>query len=255
MKRTVLRLTTALLVLTLCVGLTGCGALDSLRARHGSYQNADTMESFTVGDTVYRRIESNGMLAPSIDFEGSPLLVTTKDVPVLLSFFLGDALYTSEDGIFAESLSTGVLYCRGDHYDNINRQLTEGFEPTGYCYEYTVYDDITESFKSRTYRLSAAEEEKVLSIVQSELSVTVPANASVDYDYAVDIMSCDDTTLFREYVFSIGSLNDTYYIFGELDSDESWSITVPEAYNSLFHLMLKAPREFYEQLAQMKDEW
>jgi len=242
MKRIGKRILCLFFVCCLCAGLTGCGALDEARARHAKWSERG---SVLHGETEYLPIEDSEDLYPSINYLGNPLRVTEADVPVLLSFFLQELLYGSDDGIFLESFETGVLYCRSDYYAEVTQKLRDGFHTVGYCYDYYVYDEESYDYQEHTYRLTAAEEIVLDTVYTTGHAVTIPAMAEVDYDYGVALMCCDESMLFRQFMMDICSVDGTYYLIGP-EGEDRWSIEVPMSYHAAFDSMLKGPREQYE---------
>ncbi len=243
MKRLGQRVVSVLLVCCLCAGLTGCGALDEARARHAAWSETG---SVLHGETEYLLIEGSEYLYPSIDYLSDPLRVTAPDVPVLLSFFLQELLYSSADGIFLESFETGLLYCRADRYAEVTQKLQNGFDTVGYCYDYYTYDEESYDYVEHTYRLTDEEVAAVDAVLAAGTATVIPAVADVAYDYAVELMSCDESMLFRYYVLDVCSIDGVYYILG-FDGDTNWTIQVPAQYTAGFDSMLKAPREQYEE--------
>ncbi len=243
MKRIGQRVVSVLLACCLCVGLSGCGALDEARARHAKWSETG---SVLHGETEYFLIEHSEYLYPSIDYLGSPLRVTEPDVPVLLSFFLQELLYCSADGIFLESFDTGSLYCRADYYDEVSQKLQNGFETVGYCYDYYVYDEESYDYEERTYRLTDEEAAALDAVLATGTATVIPAVANIVYDYGVELMSCDESLLFRYYLLDVCSIEGAYYLIG-YDGQQDWSIAVPTRYTAVFDSMLKAPREQYEE--------
>lgn len=243
MKRIGKRAVSALLLCCLCVGLSGCDALDEARACHAKWSESG---SVLHGETEYRLIEGSEYLYPSIDYLGNPLRVTEPDVPVLLSLFTKDLLYSSKDGIFLESFDTGFLYCRADRYDEVMQKLRNGFDKVGYCYDYYTYDEDSYDYVEHTYRLTDEEAAAVEAVLATGTPTVIPAVADVDYDYGVELMCCDESMLFRVYMWDVCSIDGAYYILGS-DGEEQWSMPVPMPYTTVFDSMMKAPREQYEE--------
>lgn len=243
MKRIGQRVLSMLLVCCLCVGLTGCGALDEARAHHAKWSETG---SVLHGGTEYLLLEEAEYLYPSIDYLSDPLYVTEPDVPVLLSFFLQELFYGSANGIFLENFETGQLYCRADHYAEVTQKLKNGFVTVGYCYNYYTYDEETYDYVEHTYRLTDEEVAAVDAVLATETATAIPAIADVAYDYGIELMNCDESMLFRYYMLDVYSIDGVYYLIGS-DGDDHWSISVPVSYTAVFDSMLKAPREQYEE--------
>lgn len=243
MKRIGQRVISVLLVFCLCAGLTGCGALDEARARHAKWSETG---SVLHGETEYLLIEGSEYLYPSIDYLGNPLRVTEPDVPVLLSFFLQELFYSSADGIFLESFETGLLYCRADRYAEVTQKLQDGFDTVGYCYDYYMYDEESYDYVEHTYCLTDEEAAAVDAVLATGTATVIPAVAEVAYDYGVELMSCDESMLFRRYLLDVCSIDGVYHLIGA-DGNDHWSIPVPVSYTAVFDSMLKAPREQYEK--------
>lgn len=252
MKQIKTRVISLLLVCCLCVALTGCGALDEARARHAKWSETGTV---LYGETEYLPIEHSEYLYPSINTLNNSLRVTEADVPVLLSLFLQELLYRSDDGIFLESYETGLLYCRADYYDEVSKKLEKGFDTVGYCYDYYTYDEETYAYTEYTYRLTDEEAAAIDVVLATGTAKTIFGIEGVNYDYGVELMSCDESTFFRYYMLDVCSINGVYYLIGP-DGNNYWSIPVPTWYASVFDAMMKVPREQYEEnQSRYEDEY
>lgn len=241
MKKLGQRVVALLLVCCLCLGFGGCKALDEARANHAKWSETG---SILLGDTEYMLIEHSENLYPTIDYLNSSVHVTESDVPVLLSFILGEFLYSSKDGMFLESADTGALYCRADRYGEIADKAQNGFEAVGYCFDYYT-DDEGENYEEHTYRLSAEEISVLNAIMALGTAVEIPAVADVTYDYNVIVMQCDDSQLFRTYLADVCCVADTYYVLQQ-EGEKMTSIQVPDRYAPVFDKMLEGPRTQYE---------
>ncbi len=252
MKKSLQKAALVLIVCLLCISLGGCGALEEMRARHAKWSDVG---SVLCGDIEYFPIEGSDHLYPAINYLGNTFRVTESDVPVLLSLFVSDLLYSSDDGIFLESFETGALYCRSDYYDEVSQKLQDGFDTVGYCYDYYTYDEENYDYVEHTYRLTDEEVAAVNTVLATSKTTMIPAVANVDYDYGVELMSCDESMLFRVYMMDVCSIDGAYHILGS-DGEEQWMISVPMYYADVFDSMMKAPREQYEaEMAEYEDDY
>ena len=213
MKKSLQKAALVLIVCLLCISLGGCGALEEMRARHAKWSDVG---SVLCGDIEYFPIEGSDHLYPAINYLGNAFRVTESDVPVLLSLFVSDLLYSSDDGIFLESFETGALYCRSDYYDEVSQKLQDGFDTVGYCYDYYTYDEENYDYVEHTYRLTDEEVAAVDAVLKEGKATVIPAVADVDYDYGVELMSCDESMLFRTYEVDVCSIDGAYYILGSV---------------------------------------
>ena len=245
MKKSVRIVSIVALLCLLCLTLSGCQALEDARLAHGFW--IEEGEHFRLGDSEYIRLPESGMMnfLYVAQDEYRFIYVTTEDVPVLLSSTFGVAFTPSSDGRLCINHEIGY-FCRSDCYVALVEQLVHGFEPVGYCYNYYTYDEESYDHVEHTYRLTDEEVAAVDAVLKEGKATVIPAVADVDYDYGVELMSCDESMLFRAYAVDVCSIDGAYYILRS-DGEEQWMIAVPMSYTTAFESMMKVPRERHEK--------
>ncbi len=238
MKRFVALLAALILV---CLSATGCNAIDEMRAHHGVY--AENGDVIMVGDTQYRLLPDNRYLAPS-NADPDPIYVTDKDVPVLLSSRLGVTFHSFNDGLLLQSSAYGEerYYCRADKYDELAVRLEEGFNPTGYCYRYSVYNTETYEYEEHTYRLTKEQEAVIRDIVTNNTGVIRDVNERYNNDYSIMLYACSDDMLLQDYEFTIEKKQGYYYHLIEYDDITNTDIAyfVPYEQYTVFDAIFKS---------------
>ena len=253
MKKSIRIVSIVALLCLLCLTLSGCQVLEDARLAHGFW--IEEGEHFRLGDSEYIRLPESGMmdfLYVEQDGYRPDIYVTTEDVPVLLSSTFGVAFTSSSDGRLCINYEVGY-FCRSDCYVALVEQLVNGFELAGYCYNYYIYDEESYDLVEHTYRLTDEEVAAVDAVLKEGKATVIPAVADVDYDYGVELMSCDESMLFRTYEVDVCSIDGAYYILGS-DGEERWSIPVSMPYTTVFDSIMKAPREQYEEETSWYEE-
>lgn len=186
------------LVLSLCLCLTGCNMIKEMRAAHGILQEDGAI---LLGGEEYIELPISQTLAPR--FAEDYAYVTAADVPVLLSGILGEAHLISRDGVFLlndEDYSLeSIYYCRRDKYDAVKEQIENGFTPVGYMYTYEMLTD-PDMFETETkeYTLSV-DEVQALEAVRADV---IPATvfSEIQSSYVAEIYLCSEDTYFKQYL-------------------------------------------------------
>jgi len=234
-------------VITICFSLTGCNLLEDAREAHAFWKDGNIV----LGNSEYIVLPPCETLRPDYS-ELTEIYVTEPDVPVLLSMFLGTPLTKSNDGVFlvddSYTLEDDVIfYCRSDKYDEIIDRINEGFKPTGYCYEYTEYnDDYDYEWQPRTYILSDLEKKAVDSVVAKVKPTVLPEIANTEYEYAVYLDECSQDMLFKKSSYEIYLNKNIYYIY-EYKESKAYLYTVPSEYNASFESLMSKSIESEKQ--------
>ncbi|MBR4073167.1 MAG: hypothetical protein IKK24_04410, partial [Clostridia bacterium] len=192
MKKTV-KILSLILAVVFCFTLCGCDNLDSMRKEQAVYTEMGSI--IYNGNEYYLLPECDNLQIVSDNYEYA--YVTAKDVPVLLSTFLGEEYVVSDDGVFLYSESIQGRYCRKDKYESVLHRIENGYTPEGYLYSY--YDYIND--KTKYYRLSDEDEKALKTLVTSVTPEKLPEMADIDYEYYIDIMTCSDDMLFADYAY------------------------------------------------------
>lgn len=231
----------------MCLSVTGCNALDDMRARHGVFTENGTIK---IGNAEYIRLPENEYFTPTNGDEDN-VYITTDDVPVLLSVLLGEGYHISGDRLFVWTFLYGEsnYYCRADKHAEIAAQLEGEFNPTDYCYTYSFFNPKTEVYESRDYQLTEEQKNAVKHILATVEGKVRDENAHYYYDHCVSLEACTSNMLLRDWRYDIEVYNGTYYL---VTKNNGLAYTVPEAYNEVFGSILapmleaeKAEKEYF----------
>ena len=240
MKKTTRILALCIALVFVCLSATGCNAIEEMRERHGFYTKTG---SIVIDDTEYLLLPKNKYFSPLRD-NADQIYVTDKDVPVLLSAMLGDGFDIYNNGLILSNALYGEdrNYCRADQYQELAALMESEFNPTGYCYTYSVLDiEDTEWYIDHNYLLTEEQEAAVNNILATVEGIQRMENAEYHYDYYVALHACSDNMLLQEHAVSIEKNNDTYYIVDYMNSDNENGIeyVVPSEYNTIFDGIIK----------------
>ncbi len=228
MKKSV-RLVALVLALVLLCGLTtGCQALDDMRARQATL--SDDNKLLYINNTAYRLLPENEYFWPLRQF-GHSIYVTEADVPTLLASFVNSDIgdFCNDGVIFATSNHN---YCRVDQYEKYTALLQRPFHPTGYGYNYSVYDEQAGQYATKQYRLTAEQTAAIEHIITLP---SIPRDKTyVDKQTmynSISLYVCDDTMQLREFRFALekyaihGEETTIHYILASNnDRNVSWSV-------------------------------
>lgn len=233
MKKLIKNIAVLLIVITVTVSLSGCSLVTEARNSQAFYgTNQDGISSIKYGNQEYYLLPSTELLSPTIDDDADYIYATKPDVPVLLSFFLGDAYSLSTDGaILIHNDESSLYYCRSDKYEEISDIINNGFVPEKYCYIYYGYDVLEDNFTEKKVLLTDSEQaalEKAMS--EGEFS-TLPEMAEVTYDYSVNLYQCTEDMLFTEYYLDLIILENKYYLQA-YDGEVDYIMEIDEPYKS-----------------------
>lgn len=255
MKR-LLKILSLMLVLAVCVSLTGCKELEKMRKEQGVWDNGN----IRVGSTEYILLPSCESLKPDYRYNENTVSVTEKDVPVLLSGFIGTTFQKTNDGIFLLNYSDYYvasenytqIYCRSDKYDSVTEHISKENYFDGYCYSYidysTYFDD--DEWGSVKYHIFSAEEAEALEKALKSVKPTVmPDIADITYEYQVYIERCSNDLLFREDAFDL-SVSDNRYFITAAEGDDSLLYEIPEEYNTVFESIMADSVNSEQKLAE-----
>ncbi len=218
MKKVLKIFVSCVIVVSLCLTLTGCNMLDEMRASQGFWQKDATIK---FRGAKYLPLPACNALDPnwSLDI----MYVTQPDVPVLLSEIFGDMLDVSEDyTLLCVSTEENVItYCREDRYEEILSKITNGVECNTYCYEHIEYDETTWETNYSYRKFTKAENDAINQVFAKTKPQVMEFSASLDYNKALWVEKRSDDMLFYEDTFSIMEINDKYLIVIETKDDMS----------------------------------
>ncbi len=241
MKKLIKNIAVLFVVITVAASLSGCSLVSDARSSQAFYgTNQDGISSIKYQSQEYYLLPSTELLSPTIDDDADYIYATKPDVPVLLSFFLGDAYSVSTDGaILIHNDESSLYYCRSDKYEEISDIINNGFTPENYCYIYYGYDVLEDNFTEKKVLLTDGEQaalEKALS--EGEFSA-LPEMAEVAYDHSVNLYQCTADMLFTEYYLDLIVVEGNYY-FLAYDGQNDYTLEIKEPYKAALSSIMNA---------------
>ncbi|MGN0453007.1 MAG: hypothetical protein ACI4GZ_04305 [Ruminococcus sp.] len=239
MKKAIKVITVVLLVCVMSVSMTGCIAIDNMRARQGWLTEDGNIN---LNGVIYKLLPECRFLSPVFDYETSNIYITTPDVPVLLSSF-GELYDISTDGVIINRrYSDDGYYCREAEYDKIVKAIEEGYEAQGY--EYSYYD--FERGDEFDYIFTADE----IAAVEKAMKGATVDEIAVNHSYYAEVYSYMNNLPLGQYEFSIWGEENDWYIEKNSDNYEvevnedvvEWEleyIKVPAKFNETFNKIMK----------------
>ena len=223
MKKAI-RITALLTVICICFSMSGCMALDKLRASRAIMGPEDTI--VLQDGTVYKLLPECKELSPDMG-NVETIYIVDEEVPLLFVFFLGIVTEKSEDGRFLSKYSgmKNEYYCRSDIYYSVFQRIYSSFTPELYCYRY--YDP--KSFSDKLYTLTPEQAAVVERVYTTQAPEKLPSSARLEYDYRIDLIMCSSDYLFATDTVDICELNGMYYLFYD-----NTIYSVPEELNPVF---------------------
>lgn len=239
MNKTFKKILTLVLVCLMVLSLSGCDVVSEARKTHALIMESDGVDGLLLGETKYYQLPYDERLSPVVT-NSEVINVTAPDVPVLLSYFIGESYGISDDGVFIFSWEDYLYYCREDKYselcDIINGELTL----SDYCYTYYSFDETEYTGVEHRVLLSQTEKDAINSVLTN---VEPTMTDDYDYSYSVDIFACSNDTLFMEGCAAI-------IVDGTDGGDEEYSLLV---YGDEYDLLYAIPEKELEILSAMID--
>ncbi len=207
-----IRVFSVVLSLLLCFGLCGCTALDEMRAAQCF---RDEGGNILYQDHLYKPLPNDLSVddfVPEFSYD-EYLMVTERDVPVLLSGIMGEVFSVSKDRLFLEG-DPQEYYCRTDVYDTVYQQLKHPFSTEGYA-----VDDV--DFEKKNLLSTALNKEIKKALSQKPLRLT--NKKYEEFCYLVTIYECGSAPyLLREFA--------EFYAYEESPSKYRYYIVVTNEY-------------------------
>ena len=256
MKKSIKILLAVTIVISMCLCLGGCRQLDDLRATHGYWTNENNKDSITLNGKEYIKAEGENIrLILNRANNISPITVTDKDVPVLLSItplgkqfsisndqkFIFGSIVTDEsvDG-YVTSVSTTLdekaVYIRKDVYNKLKDKLNGEIEYTKHGFYYFYYDEKEDTDKIKYYNFTDSENEMI-----NEILTTVEPEKNIELPYNFACISCiekiSEDDLFADSACDLyyDTVSGKFYLVIYNDADEDYSLMVyevPQQYNN-----------------------
>ena len=251
MKKFLKRLSALLLLGAMLFALSGCDALDDMRA-HQIFPEADG--SFVINDVRYVQLETNDYFAPD-STEYDTYWLTEADVPVLLSeaFSIG-RIELTEDGRFCMDWQRGLWFCREDIFEEMQAKNREPFVPELLFYTYAYWNENGE-WQDKEYILSS-EEMAAIAQVQKGEPLQLGNGIYISSDWEFGMTEATEDLLFRHDGPSIHKAGDTFYMSIHKDTGAT-TYQVPAELNPIFEKISEAfyQAEFYPGTYSVEDTY
>lgn len=251
MKR-ILRITSAILAVAMCLSLCSCGALDEMREKHAKIKENGNIE---LNGYEYVPVDLGEASEDVSSYYYDLLNVTALDVPVLLSGivsdFTGKYAYINREktaievmGVDITSYADAVYYIRSDIKDEVMQQVQNGVQIEKVYYKY--------------YDAEGEYKERILTEEEAAVIETLMASASQSHEIYLDgsvhraqIWGKDKFGIFMSEKGSIYEQSNGGYYFEIYDyfTFEYKQISVPAEYESIVAKIVaeaKAESEIYE---------
>lgn len=259
----------------MCLCLTGCDELDTMKQSHGHWVTEGDTSSFNLNDETYVLLEDAENLNPMYNSQHEDIIyITDPDVPVLLSTSYSNTFEISDDGNFvvgslpynykaeykdstflfspiitvSESMDgEAVTYCKEDIYNEVSKKIAEGIEYTGYGYSYFITDRSSYMDTYHYYYLSDEECEAINKVVETVKPIT---GSDMPYyeGYMLSLDKISEDKMFAESSYDInrnayGDYSLDHYSFV---TEEYTSYIVPEKYKDIFDKITEKSEEQYK---------
>lgn len=242
MKKILKRVGILLLLSAAVFALSGCGALDEMRA-HQLFPEEDG--SFYKDGVHYVELEANAYFSPANEFAETYYL-TKPDVPVLLSpqFNIGWLNFT-EDGRFCYDAYDATWFCREDIFEEMQAKNREPFVPDTLFYNYYSYDQNGE-WVDTIYRLSQEEVAAIAEALKGE-PLQLGDGLYIGSDWEFGLTEATNDLLFQHSGPSISKAGNSFYLSVYSSGDgRATTYQVPEELNPIFDKISAAYlSEFY----------
>lgn len=247
-------------LLMLCLCLTGCSELDTMREQQAFWTEKGSVDSITYNGIEYKILPGNNHPIP-MGYKHNPIFVTDPDVPVLLSNEFSTYMNLSDDGNFLTGFvypnptydnvsayttltkttyisgeGAEATYCKADIYDEVVAKINEGIEYTSYCYQYWIYDEKTESDECYYYYLTDEEADAVNKVVE-EVKPVFDSEIPYETLWLAQLEKISEDNYFVKASFELyyNDYDDTYYLVSFSPSLETHShYEVPKKMNDIF---------------------
>ena len=207
------------LVILLCICLSGCNYLDTLRTTRGHFTEDGGIR--LCDGTEYLPLPENQYFSPG-QIGDFVYIASDPDAPLLLIGDLGCSGYKLQNGRFLYIYSTeygGGFYCRKDLYDSLLPRFASEFVPDICCYSY--YDPSKGT--SIEYTLTSSQMDALLTVLNTQEPVKPTGLVVLDYTYC-DLVFYSYDRLFFQNAADICYADGRYY----LQSPEYWVYEIPE---------------------------
>ena len=197
-----------------CLSLCGCGALDEMRSLRATLTPEGNIR--LASGAEYKLLPTCEELSPMYD-EMKMVYLVESDVPLLLTYMMGEYIDLSDDGIFLQNIGEGdtASYCRTDVYDRIYERIVNGFTPEICCYwRYDFNAD-----KLIPYILTDAQLDAVNQVCLTQKPQILPSAAYMSWEYSITLCMCSDDLLLVKEIVDICTVEGKYYVLDDSGVD------------------------------------
>ncbi len=225
--------------LVLCISLTGCSWITSLRER----QVTITQEgNFLVNGVTYLPLPEVTYINDEYDYwDKESVVLAEEEVPLLLTTIIGEVIEMSDDKLLLRAFDeeyNNQYYCRADRYDELLEVIEGGYQPDGYCISYYDWD----ADEDKTYLFSKEEMDAVQTVVAKG-----PASPNYkEYLHSVSVSSYMENLPFEEYEFDVVETEKGYFLeFYDMESEMSVYYKIPAELKAIFKQIMETCCEDY----------
>lgn len=220
MKRTVKRLTSAFILFSLLLSLTGCKYIQDLREKQIFISKDGTA---TVEGRKYIPLDEddleNGYLYPTFNYSYDYFLAD-ETKPLLINSLSDNAFDMSIDKVFLEDTYGDTMYCLAEEYECVTDLLRKEFVPTGYYISYYTNDAF--SFETYDYDFSKDEITALQALLSSEPIDNMSNKEYAELEYLTQVTAYSE----KKYYNDSGSLwilkdETQYYLENYLGEQEN----------------------------------
>ncbi len=219
----------SLALLMVCFTFCGCDAIEEMRKTHAVWKDKEQTVILLNGKE-YKLLPECEELNPVCN-SYYDYTVSKSEVPLLLAEQYGESISLSADKKFLvlENESELIdyshydakIYCITDFYEEICDRINSSDGLEYLCYEYNTYDFDTDEYISKLYFLTEEESEAVSTVLKHGAIDSLYDDNSY-YDYCIEIYSCSEDALFRNYAFDLMFKGRNAYLSVEYFSDDGY---------------------------------
>lgn len=254
MKKLLKAIPALMLAIALCFTLGGCKQLDEEIARQAFWSDSDNA-NIIWNNSAYIRLKNNFKNHEiSYDMFDDSIMVTKKDVPVLLTDMFSDAtVFVSRDKKLLIDNEGSVIYCREDYLNDFN-EIIKDIKYNNYCFNYydpsgdfsfdeDAFSDVAYDQSYKDKEISQKDAKIIDSIVTAKNADNKQKETlfeqSVSSSSEVKIVAFSQGNLFSKTLFDVVKYKGNIYLCkdgNEEEPDEYAAVyKVPKKYNSVFN--------------------
>ena len=155
------------------------------------------------------------------------LYVTEKDVPLLLSTFLGTGMYCNKDKTVISSTDSNI-YCREDVYEEYSERLkNSAFNDM--CIQIYSFNEETYEYDMKYEKL----DDNVVTAINAIISGVAPTTEMPYTEQSVEVFKCDEDAVFmRSYLYAEMDFQGRCYLHNYIGGEYGYYYAVPNRYEA-----------------------